>query len=160
MVLALMNIKIAVTRNPSLNITTNNVRRLFLCACIIASKTLEDTVYINKDWAVISGCFNLAQTNRMELELLKIINWQTFPGFVCPLAEAESITTNLPDKLSETLFPYQTIESFIDFFLRLDFALKPDFFRSVNELAPQDLNTEGGPSVAWNGPGKANISIA
>ncbi len=104
-VLACMNLKIIITRYHRLQLTTANVRRLFLISCLVASKVLLDVVYLNKGWVTISnGRFPLTEINTMELEFLNLLGCQVLTGFV--------------DSTSAVSRGEMTFDQFVEHFIR------------------------------------------
>ena len=50
---------------------------MILASLIVASKYLFDDTYDNKAWAQVSqGLFSIGEVNRMEIELLKFLDYQ------------------------------------------------------------------------------------
>ena len=54
---ALIYLRRLMTEKPYLPFCWINVHRLYLVACILVSKFLDDVTYKNKDWATIGGKF-------------------------------------------------------------------------------------------------------
>eukprot|EP00736_Rhodelphis_marinus_P000364 Rmarinus@m.14511 len=54
-----------------------SVPRLYFIACLVAHKNLYDVPYTNRVWIEISeDLYSLMEINAMELDLLKMVNWQ------------------------------------------------------------------------------------
>lgn len=63
---------------PKLEISQLNVRRLMFTAMLISSKTIHDIPYNNKFWKAISGTYTLEQVNKMEIDMIVLLDWKVF----------------------------------------------------------------------------------
>ena len=62
-------------RFPSANGSSGH--RLFISACIIASKVICDDTYLNNSWTIIAqGLFTLREINQMEREMCSYLDWE------------------------------------------------------------------------------------
>ncbi|KAJ4457502.1 hypothetical protein PAPYR_6975 [Paratrimastix pyriformis] len=79
LIMALCYLEMITEKFPLLQITSVNVHRLFLIGCLVGEKMVEDIVYKNKDWRVIgSKYFSCAQINKMEIELMSLLDWSAW----------------------------------------------------------------------------------
>lgn len=62
---------------PAFEISQINVRRLMFTAMMISSKMIQDIPYSNKYWSTISGTYTQVQVNKMEIDMLSLMNWNT-----------------------------------------------------------------------------------
>lgn len=62
---------------PGLEISQTNVRRIVFTAMLIASKVIQDIPYNNKFWAAISGTYAVNKVNKMEIDMLMLMDWKT-----------------------------------------------------------------------------------
>ena len=60
---------------PALEVSNNNVRRLVFVAMMVASKSLTDIPFSNKYWAAISGTYHITALNRMERDMIGLLEW-------------------------------------------------------------------------------------
>ncbi|KAJ4462005.1 hypothetical protein PAPYR_1162 [Paratrimastix pyriformis] len=64
---------------PQMMMNSLNIRRLFLCSCLLAAKVFEDKVLGNVSWAAISGgVYSIKMINQMEIELLLLLHFRLF----------------------------------------------------------------------------------
>lgn len=76
LIVACMFLNVIKTKNPDLIFAESNIRRLYLIATMLATKTYEDHVFLNTQWVVISdNVFSITTINRMERELLCLLNF-------------------------------------------------------------------------------------
>jgi hypothetical protein len=65
--------------HPSLIFSEVNLRRLFLTAVMLSAKMNEDRIFKNGEWVRIGeGVYTLEIVNRMETELLSLLNYELF----------------------------------------------------------------------------------
>ena len=72
---ALVYIERMFARCPGLEISNNNVRRIVFVAMMVASKSLTDIPFSNKYWAAISGTYHITALNRMERDMIGLLEW-------------------------------------------------------------------------------------
>ncbi|KAL0240767.1 hypothetical protein GEMRC1_006003 [Eukaryota sp. GEM-RC1] len=58
-----------------LTLSEINVRRCFLVAVMLATKYTEDCALMNLDWAILCGHFSVMELKGMELEMLRLLDF-------------------------------------------------------------------------------------
>ena len=93
LILALIYLNRLKKIHRSLKLTSNNIQRLYLVACLIAAKYLEDHVYSNKRWANV-GDLSLKELNHLEACFLFTVCFdlkvspEEYRDFLRPILEA------------------------------------------------------------------------
>eukprot|EP00163_Fabomonas_tropica_P007755 TRINITY_DN1742_c0_g1_i1.p1 TRINITY_DN1742_c0_g1~~TRINITY_DN1742_c0_g1_i1.p1 ORF type:complete len:224 (+),score=41.59 TRINITY_DN1742_c0_g1_i1:226-897(+) len=64
--------------HSELVISSHNAHRLIFSATMLACKVWLDNPKANVAWAKISGSYTIEQLNKMELELLHLLGWNTY----------------------------------------------------------------------------------
>lgn len=75
-VCALIYLDRLVRIDPRFRITVYNVHRLILTATVIATKFLDDSVYKNTHYAYVGGISQIAEMNRLEKEMLRLLEYR------------------------------------------------------------------------------------
>lgn len=72
--LALKYIEKILSTYNTLQLTQYNIRRIVFIACMLVTKVVEDVPYSNKQWSEKSGTYSVYQVNKMEREMLILLN--------------------------------------------------------------------------------------
>ncbi|KAM0952312.1 putative cyclin [Dioscorea sansibarensis] len=103
-----------VHKDPGSLVVSLNVHRVVLTSVMVASKVLDDAHYNNSFFARVGGVSN-AELNRMELELLSLLDFgvmvssRVFEGY-CSHLEKEIAWSGANQKIERALFDSLNVE--------------------------------------------------
>jgi hypothetical protein len=104
---------------------------------MIASKTLEDSPYKNKQWAAFSSYYSPYKVTMMEREAFHFLQFQPLSGFINPSSTSEA----------------ETLVGFAAQFVRWPEQLTRELFIQKNEKVPSHpiwLQPEPEPATAYS----------
>lgn len=68
----------AAENDPDFSINVFNVNRILITAVLISAKAIDGIVYTNKFYQRVAGIATLKEINRLELILLKVLDYNVF----------------------------------------------------------------------------------